>query len=139
MKHVLLALVVVAGFAREAQAQSEVQDSVEDQIEAVISQQMAAFRGDDFAQAFGFAADNIKRLFQTPETFGEMVQRGYPMVHRSQDVRFGDLRREGNAVWQRVLVRDARGALYVLDYLMLPTAQGWRIAAVQLLDGAENA
>lgn len=135
MKHVLLALVVVASFAREAQAQQGAQV----EIEGVISQQMDAFQGNDFTRAFGFAADNIKRMFRTPENFGEMVKRGYPMVHRSADVRFGVIRQEGDALWQRVLVRDVAGALYVLDYLMVPTEAGWRIAAVQMIGAEESA
>lgn len=135
MKHVLLALVVVASFAREAQAQQ----GVEGDIKAVISQQMDAFQGDDFNRAFGFAADNIRRMFRTPETFGEMVKRGYPMVHRPADVQFGAIRQEGDALWQRVLVRDQAGALFVLDYLMVPTAAGWRIAAVQMIGTDEVA
>ncbi len=135
MKHVLLALVIVLSFGREAQAQQGA--AVE--IEAVISQQMDAFQGDDFGRAFDFAADNIRRMFGTPENFGEMVKRGYPMVHRSEDVRFGNLRQDGDALWQRVLVRDGAGVLFVLDYLMVPTVAGWRIAAVQMISSEESA
>lgn len=135
MKHVLLALVVVASFARDTHAEQGA--AVE--IEGVISQQMDAFQGDDFTRAFGFAADNIKRMFGTPENFGKMVKRGYPMVHRPADVRFGAIRQEGDAVWQRVLVRDVAGALFVLDYLMVPTEAGWRIAAVQMIGAEESA
>jgi len=135
MKHLLLALVVIAGLSREAEAQQ----SAAGEIEGIISQQMDAFQRDDFFQAFGFAADNIRRMFGTPENFGEMVKRGYPMVHRPTDVRFGTLRQEGDALWQRVLVRDEAGALYVLDYLMVPTDVGWRIAAVQMITTDESA
>lgn len=130
MKHVLLAFVVVLEFARAGAAQA--QDSAKAEIEAVISAQIEAFRGDDFVTAFGFAADNIQRMFLTPENFGAMVQRGYPMVYRPQTVQFGSQSLEGAAVWQRVLMKDAQGVTHALDYLMVPQGGVWRIAAVQL-------
>ena len=136
MKHVLLALVVVMESVRGGVAMAQERGAAAE-IQSVISAQMAAFRGDDFARAFDFAADNIRRMFGNSERFGDMVRRGYPMVHRPEDVRFGDVRAEGNALWQRVLVRDAQGVVHVLDYLMISDGTDWRIAAVQLLPPAE--
>lgn len=140
MKHVLLALVVVMEFSRtgfaQAQAPGQEMGAAAD-IQAVISAQMDAFRGDDFVQAFSFAAENIQRLFGTSDNFAVMVKRGYPMVHRAEDVRFGALRPEGNALWQRVLVRDAQGVVHVLEYLMISDGESWRIAAVQLLQPSD--
>ncbi len=130
MKHVLLAFVVVLEFARSGAVQA--QDTVTKDIEAVISAQIDAFRGDDFATAFGFAADNIQQMFMTPENFGAMVQRGYPMVYRPEAVQFAGQRLEGAAIWQRVLMKDAKGVTHVLDYLMVPQGGAWRIAAVHL-------
>ncbi|MHA6347479.1 DUF4864 domain-containing protein [Roseivivax sp. CAU 1761] len=102
-------------------------------IEAVISGQMDAFRADDMGRAFDYAAPFIQQRFGTAEAFGLMVERGYPMVHRPADIRFGALRAEGAALWQRVFVRDAAGALHVLEYQMLDLGGGWRIGGVRLL------
>ncbi len=132
MKHVLLAIVVVMEFARTQGAKAQ-EGGAATEIQTVINSQMAAFAKDDFADAFTFAADNIQRMFGTPENFGVMVKRGYPMVHRAEDVRFGELRAEGNALWQRVLVKDGAGVVHALEYLMISDGDSWRIAAVQLV------
>ncbi|MGR3634879.1 MAG: DUF4864 domain-containing protein [Shimia sp.] len=139
MRQMLLAILIAVGFAFGAGAEQNGEDGVAPQIEAVIHQQMQAFQGDDYAAAFGYAADNIRRMFGTAENFGEMVKRGYPMVHRPAEVRFGAMRQDGGAIWQRVLVRDGAGAFFSLDYLMVPTEAGWRIAAVSLKGAPESA
>jgi hypothetical protein len=62
-----------------------------------------------------------------------MVQQGYPMVWDNADVRFLDLRDVAGFVWQKVMIRDAQGALHLLDYQMIETADGWQINGVTLL------
>ncbi|ETX30553.1 hypothetical protein RISW2_12865 [Roseivivax isoporae LMG 25204] len=109
------------------------QDSRGGDIEAVISGQMEAFRNDDVATAFGFAAPMIQNMFRTPENFGLMVERGYPMVWRPAEVTFGDLFEEGGILWQRVIVRDAAGAVHVLDYDMRDMGGAWRIGGVRVV------
>ena len=64
----------------------------ETDIQAVISQQIAAFQQDDFEQAFTYASPNIQGFFGTSERFGQMVTSGYPMVHRPDAVRYLELR-----------------------------------------------
>lgn len=103
----------------------------------VIRDQISAFQADDFATAFDYASPNIKRLFGTPERFGQMVQNGYPMVYRPAEVRMLELRDLGGAKVQRVMIRDAQGRIHLLDYQMIPTENGWQINGVQLLQAAE--
>ncbi|QYK42649.1 MAG: DUF4864 domain-containing protein [Paracoccaceae bacterium] len=105
-------------------------------IESTILGQIEAFRADDFATAFTFAAPNIKGIFRTPENFGAMVRNGYPMVHRPGSVRMLELREVAGALWQRVMVTDAEGRTHLLDYQMLATPDGWQINGVQLLKAA---
>ena len=62
-----------------------------------------------------------------------MVQQGYPMVWDNADVRFLELRDVAGNLWQKVMVRDAKGGLHILDYQMIDTADGWQINGVQLL------
>ena len=102
-------------------------------IEDVISRQVEAFQADDFATAFGFASPGIQSMFRTPDNFGAMVRNGYPMVWRPEDVTFGDLRRLGGALWQKVIVTDGDGRVFVLDYRMEQVGGAWRIAGVQIL------
>ena len=102
-------------------------------IEGTIQSQIDAFLLDDFGAAFEFAGPGIQSMFRTPENFGAMVQDGYPMVHRPQELRFGELREISGALWQKVIVQDSDGRTYVLDYRMGEYEDGWRIDGVQIL------
>lgn len=112
--------------------------TAESEIEAVISSQIEAFQREDAGAAFAFASPTIQRLFGGPERFGQMVQTGYPMVWRPDEVRFLDRRDIAGALWQRVLIRDRQGVLHVLDYQMVQIDGNWRINGVQIL-GAPKA
>ncbi|WP_137701375.1 DUF4864 domain-containing protein [Marimonas lutisalis] len=131
MKQIVLAILIVVGFAaRDVEADEARSPAVED----VISQQIEAFKADDFTRAFGFASPNIKRIFRTPEMFGHMVQHGYPMVWRPANVEFLELREIDGRLWQKVRISDAKGDLHMLDYQMIELPGGWKINGVQLLE-----
>jgi hypothetical protein len=102
-------------------------------IRATIQSQIEAFRADDFARAFTFASPTIKGMFGTPENFGAMVKQGYPMVYRPAEVQMMELREVAGNLWQRVRITDQAGAGWYLDYMMVETAEGWQINAVQIL------
>ena len=103
----------------------------------VIRDQISAFQADDFGAAFDHASPTIRRLFGTPDRFGEMVQSGYPMVYRPAEIRMLDQRDAGGARVQRVMIRDGSGRLHFLDYQMIPTDDGWLINGVQILQNAQ--
>ncbi|GAA6159440.1 hypothetical protein NBRC116589_16140 [Ruegeria sp. HU-ET01832] len=130
MRRLLLALSLSAGLATGAFAQNA-------EIEANIAAQIQAFQADDFATAFTFASPNIQRLFQTPENFGVMVKRGYPMVWRPSDVRFLELREVSGLLWQKVMITDVDGRVHILDYQMVQRENGWKINGVQLLGNGD--
>ena len=102
-------------------------------IEAVISQQIQAFRADDFERAFTFASPSIQGLFGSSENFARMVTQGYPMVWRPAQVEFLALRSQDGRLAQRVRIVDEAGLVHVLDYFMIPTEDGWKINGVELL------
>ncbi|HVG49672.1 MAG TPA: DUF4864 domain-containing protein, partial [Rubellimicrobium sp.] len=81
----------------------------------------------------------IQGMFGTPETFGSMVEKGYPMVWDNKDARFMDLREEGGALHQRVMIDDAEGRPWILDYQMIELPEGWRIDGVQVLPAPDLA
>ncbi len=130
MRRLLLAASLSAGLASGAFGQNA-------EIEANIAAQIQAFKADDFATAFTFASPNIQRLFGTPENFGVMVRRGYPMVWRPADVRFLELREINGALWQKVMVTDNDGRVHILDYQMIQQDNGWKINGVQLLGNSD--
>lgn len=126
MRNGLYAVLFAAALALPALAQ-------EGPIRETIQSQIDALMADDFARAFTFASPNIKGIFGTPENFGAMVKQGYPMVYRPAQVEMGDLREIAGNLWQRVRVVDQAGVAWYLDYMMIETAEGWQINAVQLL------
>jgi Domain of unknown function (DUF4864) len=105
----------------------------QDPIRTTIQSQLNAFQADNFAQAFSFASPTIKSIFGSPDNFGAMVKQGYPMVMRHSTVRMLELRTVAGNLWQRVMVTDTTGRTHLLDYMMIETAEGWQINAVQLL------
>ena len=126
MRNGLIAVLCAAVLSLPALAQDEpIQKTIESQIEA--------FQADDFARAFTFASPTIKQMFGTPENFGAMVKQGYPMVYRPAEVQMMDLRDVAGALWKRVRITDQAGAGWYLDYMMVETAEGWQINAVQIL------
>lgn len=100
-------------------------------IRDVITSQIEAFKADDFATAFDYASPTIRDVFRTPETFGAMVRRGYPMVWRPADVTFLELETIDGALWQGVLIRDREGRAHVLEYQMEQGEGGWKINGVR--------
>lgn len=129
MRHILFALIAVFGLGQSLPAQ----EAPNPEIEATIQNQIDAFLQDDVATAFEYAAPSIQGMFGTPERFGMMVERGYPMVWRPDDVRFGELRSEGPAMAQRVIIRDRDGQSHVLEYRMIDQDGQWRIGGVRIL------
>jgi hypothetical protein len=130
----LVFLVVTASLATFSHA-AQAQVARDPAIETTIQNQFDAFLKDDIATAFSFASPGIKGLFGTPENFGRMVQKGYPMVWRPSDVKYLELREVAGRLWQRVMVTDQSGRTHLLDYQMIQTPDGWEINAVQLLPG----
>ena len=102
-------------------------------IEDVIGSQLDAFNDRDLNEAWQYASPKIQRMFDNPLNFGLMVQQGYPMVWDNADVQFLELRDVLGRLLQRVMLRDSRGQLHMLEYEMINTPQGWQIDGVMLL------
>ncbi len=114
--------------AGAAQAGSELPVADVDAIRQVIEAQIAAFRSDDGARAFGFASPDIQAMFRDPDTFMGMVRGGYEPVYRPREVEFRDLGQEDGHWTQRVLLVGPDGVPVVARYLMeLQTDGSWRI------------
>jgi len=132
MQRILTAALIWIALALPAAAQSR-------EIEGVISGQIERFKADDFAGAFMFASPMIQGLFGTPDNFGMMVQRGYPMVHRPRDLRFLDLQEAPGGYSQIVEVEDMQGRRFLLRYDMIETGNGWKINGVSILPAPDVA
>ncbi len=126
MRRAMLALMLMSGAAQADPAA----------MQAVIGGQIEAFRAEDVDTAFGYAAPGIVRMFRTPDTFGSMVRQGYPMVWAPGTIEYLGSEDRGGAWTQDVLVTDEAGRLFTLEYTMVETPDGWKIAGVRLLEDA---
>ena len=106
-------------------------------VQATISAQLEAFLKDDFETAFTFASPSIRSMFQTPQNFGLMVQRGYPMVWRPQKFSFLEHRKDQAGRAQDIQIFDQNGTAHYLRYFLINTARGWKISGVQFLNPAD--
>jgi len=109
-------------------------------IRTMIAAQIEAFRSDDAALAYGYAAPGIKRLFPTPERFMEMVRNQYRPVYRPQSVTFGEIVETPDGVLQQVFLTDPDGKGWIAAYIAERQADGsWRISGCALsVDDAPN-
>ncbi len=107
-------------------------------IRDVIVQQLEAFQRDDAPAAFAFASPMIQRQFGDPDTFMEMVRRGYRPVYRPRAVRLGALTREGGRLTQEVFLVGPDGRQVLALYFMARQSDGaWRIDGVRLTRSPE--
>jgi hypothetical protein len=135
----LLALVVLPGLATSGawgqamEPATDVGAAERAAIRTVIDNQLAAFKRDDAATAFGFAAPNIQDMFGTPEHFLAMVRQGYQPVYRPSDVRFGELVRIDGRLTQLVHLVGPDGVPQLALYFMEQQPGGlWRITGCVL-------
>lgn len=99
-------------------------------IRNVILAQMEAFRSDDAAAAFSYAAPNIRDIFKTADMFLYMVRKSYQSVYRPKSFAFERIETiEGNVVQPVALVGPtgrSETALYVME---LQPDGSWKIGA----------
>jgi hypothetical protein len=128
---VLALLAVLAGGAH-AQPASPADEAA---IHSVISGQIDAFRHDDAAAAFGYAAPTIQSMFGTPDHFLDMVRRGYAPVYRPRSMEFSGLAAVDGSLVQSVELTGPDGLGYTAQYTMEQQADGsWRISACELVE-----
>jgi hypothetical protein len=130
------AVVVMLMFAAATAATA--QSAREPAVEAVITRQLEAFRGNDAAAAFAIASPDIQALFGSSDRFMAMVASGYPQVHRSLSHRFLRLERMPDGrLAQRVLIEGAAGGTVVAVYDMVEIDGVWRINGCVIEKGSD--
>jgi Domain of unknown function (DUF4864) len=99
-----------------------------------IDGQIRAFLADKDAEAYAFAAPNVRLYFPTVESFMGMVKSGYTPVHRPQNWDFGRTETTGTgAVMQEVLITDMAGKNWAALYTVEKQSDGnWKITGVSL-------
>jgi hypothetical protein len=102
---------------------------MKEKLQAVVRQQLEAFRRNDFAAAYKFAAKGITDQFPLAE-FETMVRKGYPIVAASTDAVFGLTMDDGDraVVSVRVIGKEKQSGTF--QYLLERSGNEWRIAGV---------
>lgn len=128
------ALLFVLVFLSGAAVAGEPSQADRGAIRQVIESQMSAFRQNDAAAAFNFAAPEIQAMFGTPENFIRMVETGYPPVFRPREVDFREIVLRDDLIVQKVLVVGPDGRPVMALYTMELQPDGtWRIAGCALV------
>jgi len=104
-------------------------ETVKKELTDVIESQLAAFRHNDYQNAYSFAAADIQKQFSR-NAFEKMVKNDYPVIANSKSVRFGLIMDDGK---EAVVIANIRGngkqsAQY--QYRLLFQDSKWRINGV---------
>ena len=128
----VLLLTCLCATSRAEDAPISAQDQAA--IRSVITNQIDAFRRDDAAGAFGYAAPSTQGVFGTADNFLAMVRRGYQPVYRPHAVEFAQLARQEEGVIQNVELVGPDGLPYTARYTLERETDGsWRIISCELL------
>ncbi len=136
MRLLLVTVLFLTALAGPVRAQS---DGDRTAIRDVITSQIRAFRQDDAAGAYFYAAPAIQEMFPTPEVFIRMVRQGYRTVYRPRSYVFAELGWEGGRLIQPVRMIGPEGRSVIAHYIMEQQPGGeWKIAGVFLVKGPDE-
>jgi len=129
-------LVILALLAAPATRAETLSDADRAEFQRIISEQIQAFRADDGAKAYGYAAPSLHQIFPTADIFMQMVKRGYQPVYRPQSFRFGETGNDPlGRPSQRVTLVGPDGKTYEALYSMQRQPDGtWLISGCTLIE-----
>ncbi len=135
----LIALLLLAAPAAEAQSDTTLDAADQGAIRRVVESQLDAFQKDEWAAAFGYAAPVVQQKFGDPMTFMEMVKSGYGAVYRPRQVSFGKVIDTQYGPDQIVQLIGPDGLAYTAHYTMERQPDGtWRISGCYLARGPDE-
>jgi hypothetical protein len=125
-----LAALLVCGLCHGAETKLQPsKDDVKNELTGVIESQLAAFRTNDFAKAYTFAASGIQKQFNR-EQFEQMVRRGYPVIAESKSAKFGITLDDGGQAVVKVVIEGKAGKALRFAYFLVREDGKWRINGV---------
>jgi hypothetical protein len=131
---VAVAIVLAAALAAPAMADGTVSLADQAAIQALIGNQIDAFRHDDGATAYSDASPTVQGIFTTVDAFMAMVKNGYQPVYRPQSVLYGDITEGQAGPMQKVYVTGPDGKDYLAVYTMEKQPDGsWKINGCSLV------
>lgn len=129
-----LVLALTLGFVGAPAYAQAVPDADKSAIQGTISNQLEAFKRDDGATAYSFAAPNVKQVFPTVDAFMAMVKQGYQPVYRPQSYTFRDLEMKDGRLSQSVEIVGPDNDFWTAVYTVEKQSDGtWRITGCYLI------
>jgi hypothetical protein len=113
-------------------------DAVKKELTDIIDAQLAAFRTDDYAKAYGFAASSVREMFP-PAAFESMVRTGYPVIAHSTRAFYGLTFDTGEEAVVNVRIEDAARNRGEFQYLLKKEGGAWKINGVSQLKASDLA
>ena len=104
-------------------------EAVKKELTAVIDAQLDAFRADDYAKAYTFAATEIKGLFPA-DAFEKMVRTTYPVIAHSSAADYGMAFDTGEEAVVNVRISNAEKKSVEYQYLLKKEDGQWKIGGV---------
>jgi len=100
---------------------------------AVVNNQLAAFRADDFRSAYLQASTGVQQKFTLPQ-FEAMVRREYAEMADATRVEFGSVNLEDGTAKVQVFIAGRDGSVRVFLYSLISEQGGWKIGGVEELN-----
>ena len=97
---------------------------------AVVSEQLAALRADDYVSAYRYSASGVQQKFTLPQ-FESMVRQSYDFLARGDRVEFGAARVDGGAASVQVFFISADGDARSFVYSLTAESSRWKISGVR--------
>lgn len=113
-----------------ARVREHVVAPVPSELFAVVNQQLAAFRADDFTSAYRQASIGVQHKF-TLSQFEAMVRRNYAEMADAQRVEFGSVRAEGSTALVQVFFFAGDGSARAFIYSLSAEDGGWKVGGVE--------
>ena len=104
-------------------------DALKKEISAVIEGQLTAFRANDYAKAYSFAAAEIRTLFPERD-FEKMVRTNYAVIAQSTGTEYGVAFDTGEEAVVNVRIENAEKKSVEYQYLLKKEEGGWKISGV---------
>ena len=97
---------------------------------AVVSEQLAAVRADDYVNAYRYSASGVQQKFTLPQ-FEAMVRQSYDFIARGDRVEFGAAQVKGGAASVNVFFISSDGDVRSFVFSLTAESSRWKISGVR--------
>ncbi len=107
--------------------------SMRDELQSIISRQLAAFGREDAAEAESFASPQLRDRFPDPRSFLAMVKENYGALVKPRSTHFDETSDSPHGPLQKVTVVANDGTVWTAIYVFERVEGDWRISGCGLV------